>query len=68
MLGNKRPKPREAKHFAFGIVGLYQSIAVEEGTVTGIEFDLLLLVAHPRHEPQGHPSGPQFLGNTVTAA
>src|SRR5215216_6172304 len=41
--------------------GLYQSVGVEQDAFASIDFDLLLLVAHPRHKPKGHPPGPQFL-------
>src|SRR5215207_11420983 len=30
VMGNKLPKPREAEHLAFRVMGLYQPIAVEE--------------------------------------
>src|SRR5215213_7961976 len=51
----------EAEHLTLRIVGLYQPITVEEDALARIEFCLLLLVAHPRHEPQGHPPRPQLL-------
>src|ERR687898_2392524 len=58
LLVNKRPKPREADHLAFRIVGLYQPVAVEKDIIARLEHYLLLLVTHPRHEPQGHTPGP----------
>src|SRR5215208_7464930 len=54
VLGDESTKPREAEHLTLGVVSLYQPVAVEEHTLPNIEFDLLLLVAHPRHESQGH--------------
>src|ERR671914_1968804 len=68
VLGNECPQPREAEHLALRVVGLYQSIAVEQCYLASIEFDLLLLVAHAWHKPKGHPSRPQLLCLTVTAA
>src|SRR5215212_8659280 len=62
MLADELPKPRKAEHLAFGVVSLDQAVAVEEGTIASIKHRLLLLVTHPRHEPQGHPPGPQLLG------
>jgi len=32
-------------------VGLYQTVGVEKRRLSGIERDLLFLLAHPRHEP-----------------
>ena len=59
VLGDKPPKPREAEHLAFGVVGLYQPIAVEERLPRAHRsIDLLLLIAHARHEPKGHPPSP----------
>src|SRR5215211_7649356 len=48
------------------MVGLYQTVAVEQCCLPSIEHYLLLLVFHPRHKPQGHPSGPQLLGDAAT--
>src|SRR5215218_4852215 len=66
MLGYKRPKPRKAEHLAFRVVGLYQTVAIEEGCLAAIQDYLLLLITHLRHEPQGHSPSLQFLGLTVT--
>src|ERR687889_2012934 len=57
VMGDERPKPREAEHLTLGVVCLYQPVAVEEDALPNIEFDLLLFVAHPRHESQGHTPG-----------
>src|SRR5215213_8350814 len=51
MLGDERPKPREAEHLALGVVGLYQPIAVEQHAATLSQRDLPLLIAHPGHKP-----------------
>src|SRR5919107_4297925 len=67
MFGNERPKPWEAEHLAFGVVGLYQPIAVEEGADTGFQGRFLLFIIHPRHDPQRHPPRPQFVGLAVVA-
>src|SRR5215217_1650588 len=48
-------------------MGLYQAVAIEEGYFAGVQDGLLLLIAHPRHEPQGHSPSLQLLGVTVTA-
>src|ERR687894_792271 len=69
MLGDERSQPREAEHLACcRVVSLYQPVAVEENALATIEYYLLLLVAHPRHKPKGHPSGPQFLCIATTTA
>src|SRR5215211_5385141 len=60
------PKPGEAEHLALGVVGLYQAVAIEEGYFAGVQDGLLLLIAHLRHEPQGHSPSLQLLGVTVT--
>src|SRR5215203_3269336 len=62
MLGDESTKSREAEHLAFGVVGLYQAVAVEEGAVASIEHDLVLLVVHAQHKAQGHPSRSELLG------
>src|SRR5215208_2998235 len=66
MLGNKRPKPREAEHLAHGVMSLYQPVSVEQYCLAGFKYGLLLLIAHPWHEPQGHPPCPQLLAITTT--
>src|SRR5829696_7756757 len=66
MLGDERPKPGKAEHLSFRVVSLYKPVAVEEDALTSIEHYLVLLVAHVRHKPQGHPSSPQLLGGAVT--
>src|SRR5215217_7889358 len=66
VLGNKRTKPGKAEHLALRVVGLYQPVGVEQDTFAVIDFDLLLLVTHPRHKPKGHPPSPQFLGVPTT--
>src|SRR5829696_1579269 len=63
---NERLQLREAEHLAFRVVGLDQPVAVEEGRLAGLQGRLLLLIAHPWHKPQGHPSSPEFLRGTVT--
>src|SRR5215207_216163 len=55
MLGNKRPKPWEAEHLAHGVMSLYQPVTVEQYCLTSFQGGLLLLIAHPRHEPKGIP-------------
>jgi hypothetical protein len=49
VLRHERPKPREAEHLAFRVVGLYQPVAVEQDALASIDHYLLLLVAHPWH-------------------
>ena len=66
VLGDELTKPRETEHLTLRVVGLYQPIAVEEDTLASFRDGLLLLIAHPRHEAQGHPPCPQLLGVTVT--
>ena|SRR5215204_353177 len=66
LLGDECPKPREAEHLTLRIVGLYQTITVEEDALATIELYLLLLVTHPRHKPQRHPCGPKFVGIAST--
>jgi hypothetical protein len=41
VLGNKRPEPWEAEHLTLGIVSLDKAVAVEEGTLAGLQGDLL---------------------------
>src|SRR5829696_1487969 len=43
MLGDERPKPREAEHLALGVVGLYQTVTVEQSRLVCLQGDLLLL-------------------------
>src|SRR5215207_5592705 len=66
VLGYERPKPREAEHLTLRVVGLYQTITVEEDALATIEFYLLLLVTHPWHKPQRHPPSPKFVGIAST--
>src|SRR5215211_8153271 len=66
MLGDERSKLREAEHLTLGVVSLYQPVAVEEGCFASVQDGLLLLIAPPRHEAQGHSSCPQLLGRTIT--
>src|SRR5215212_4764594 len=47
-------------------MGLYKTVAVEQGRLAKIEHYLVLLVAHTRHKPQGHPSRPHLLGVAAT--
>src|SRR5215212_2000133 len=68
MLGDERPKPREAKHLTLGVVSLYEPVAVEKCCLALLEHDLLLLIAHPRHDPQGHPPGPKLLALATMVA
>jgi len=51
VLGDESTKPGEAEHLTFGVMSLYQPIAVEQHTVTLCKRDLSLFVAHPRHDP-----------------
>src|ERR687893_464188 len=60
----KRIKRMKRRKVQRGLSILYRS--GEEYALPNIEFDLLLLVAHPRHESQGHPPGPQFFGIATT--
>jgi hypothetical protein len=55
VLGDECPQPREAENLTFGVVGLDETITVEEGAVAFLEHYLLLLVVHARHETQRHP-------------
>src|SRR5919112_2409960 len=48
-------------------MGLYQSVAIEEGYFASLQDGLLLLIAHLWHEPQGHSPSLQLLGVTVAA-
>jgi hypothetical protein len=61
-------QPRETEHLTLRIVCLYQPVAVEEGCLASIEFDLPLLVAHPWQEAQGHPPGSYLLAISTTTA
>src|SRR5215210_3852968 len=61
MLGDERTKPRKAEHLTLRVVSLYEAVAVEEGCFASFQDGLLLLIAHPRHEAQGHPSGHYLL-------
>jgi hypothetical protein len=54
MLADKLPMPREAEQLVFGVVSLYQSVALEQCCLASLEDDLLLLVAHAGHESQGY--------------
>ena len=51
VLGDESTKSWEAKHLTFRVVSLYEPVAVEEGCLTSLQGDLLLLIAHPRHNP-----------------
>src|SRR5215217_333557 len=66
VLGDERSKLRKAEHSALGVMGLHQPVAVEQHAATLSERVLPLLIAHPWHKPKRHPSGPEFLGLTVT--
>src|SRR5829696_1159345 len=68
MVGNQRPKPGKAEHLAYGVVGLYQTVTVEQRCLAVLKHDLLLLVAHPWHQSRGHPPGPQLFGITTHTA
>src|SRR5919112_1706609 len=50
MLADKRSQPRETEHLAFGVVSLYQPVAVEQCCLASLEDDLHLLVADAGHE------------------
>src|ERR671917_334358 len=67
MLADECTQPRETKHLTLRLVSFYQPVAVEEGCFADVQSGLLLLITHPRHEAQGHPPGPEFIGVTVTA-
>src|SRR5215208_1906120 len=62
MLSNERPQPREAELLTLRVVGLYQTVAVEQCCLALLEHYLLLLVVDPQHKAQGHPPGPEFFG------
>src|SRR5215210_6238625 len=68
MLGDERLQPGKAKHITCRVVRLYQPITVEEGRFAGVQDGLLLLIAHRRHQAQGHPPRCQlaFLQSVVT--
>src|SRR5918992_4204780 len=68
MLCDEPPQPREAEHLTFRVMCLYYSVAVEQCCLPNIEHGLLLLVAHARHESQGHPPRSQFLAIATLAA
>src|SRR3712207_3165774 len=51
-------QPREAEHLAPLIVRLDETVAVEQDALALLQNDLLLLVGHPRHEPERHPRRP----------
>src|SRR5918995_6048308 len=65
MLCDECPQPGEAEHLAFGVMGLDEAVAVEEGGIASIEHYLLLLIAHAGHEPQRHPPRPQLVGLAI---
>jgi transcriptional regulator with XRE-family HTH domain len=66
VLGDEPPQLRKAEHSPLGVMGLHQPVAVEQDATILSERDLSLLIAHPCHKPKRHPSGPKFLGLTVT--
>src|SRR5215212_6158068 len=51
MLGDERLQPRETEHLTLRVVRLYQPVAVEQHALALLQHYLLLLIAHPRHEP-----------------
>src|ERR671910_1291868 len=59
MLADKRSQPRETEHLAFGVVSLYQPVAVEQCCLASLEDDLHLLVADAGHESQGYLCKPR---------
>src|SRR5215204_3851483 len=65
MLRDQPPQPRNAEHLAFGVMGLDQAIAVEEGAIAFLQHSLLLLITRAGHEPQRHPPRPQLVGLAV---
>src|SRR5918997_5573371 len=65
MLCDECPQPGEAEHLAFGVMGLDEAVAVEEGGIAALQHSLLLLIAHAGHEPQRHPPRPQLLGLAI---
>ncbi len=62
------PQPGEAEHLAAGVVGLHQTVAVEEDAIAGSQGDCPLVVAHVRHQTEGHAGGTQLGDATVVAA
>src|SRR5918994_706870 len=59
MLADKRSQPRETEHLAFGVVSLYQPVAVEQCCLASLDDDLHLLVADAGHESQGYLCKPR---------
>src|SRR5215216_358684 len=68
MVGNQRPKPGKAEHLAYGVMGLYQTVTVEQRCLAVLKHYLLLLVVHPWHQSQGHTPSPQLYGITTHTA
>src|ERR671914_313173 len=58
-------QPREAEHLVVRVVRLNQPVAVKQDALAPLKGDLLLLVFHPRHQAQGHPSRPELLHITA---
>src|ERR687891_707175 len=56
-----RRLPWEAEHLAFRVVSLDQAIAVEQDSLALLQLDLLLLIGHPRHQPQRHTPRPKLV-------
>jgi len=51
MLRHESTKPREAEHLTSKVMSLYQPVTVKQYCLAGSQNDLL--IAPPRHEPQG---------------
>src|SRR5215216_6887208 len=52
MLGDERLQPRKTEHLTLRVVRLYQPVAAEQHALALLQHYLLLLIAHPRHEPR----------------
>src|SRR5215218_366704 len=57
---NKLLQSWSTKHLTPWVVSLDQSIAVEEDTLSRLQCDLLLFVAHVGHQTQRHPRSTEF--------
>src|SRR5215211_2258451 len=58
MLADECTQPRKAEHLPLGVMGLNQAVSVEESAIALLEYYLLLLIAHLRHQTQGHTPCP----------
>src|SRR5918995_1213157 len=59
---------REAEHIPLRVVGLDQAVAVEQHGISPLQHYLLLLVTHPRQQPERHPRRPELLRAATTGS